>query len=94
MRLLSGLLCSSVCGIGGRRAEVAFYNPPERNRKATRTKPARNPAAQGDNDPLDAVEVGFRQMGTGQAAPVRVLGVLGMLDDGEADWKARARCCE
>ena len=46
---------------------------------------------QGDDDPVDAVEVGFRQMACGQTAAVRVLGVLGMLDDGEADWKARLR---
>ncbi len=41
----------------------------------------------GDNDPLDAVEFGYRAMGTGACAPVKVLGVLAMIDDGEADWK-------
>ena len=41
----------------------------------------------GDNDPLDVVEVGARQMKTGECSPVRVLGLLGMIDDGETDWK-------
>ena len=41
----------------------------------------------GDNDPLDAVEFGYRPMATGQVAAVKVLGVLAMLDDGETDWK-------
>jgi inorganic pyrophosphatase len=41
----------------------------------------------GDNDPLDAVEFGFRAMRTGDVAPVKVLGVLAMIDDGETDWK-------
>jgi inorganic pyrophosphatase len=44
----------------------------------------------GDNDPLDVVEVGARRMKTGECAPVRVLGVLGMIDDGETDWKVFA----
>ena len=43
----------------------------------------------GDNDPLDAVEFGFRPMPCGGVAPVKVLGVLAMIDDGETDWKAR-----
>ena len=43
----------------------------------------------GDNDPLDAVEVGYRQMASGHVAPVKVLGVLAMIDDGETDWKVR-----
>lgn len=41
----------------------------------------------GDNDPLDVVEVGVVQMRTGEVAAVKVLGVLGMIDDGETDWK-------
>ena len=41
----------------------------------------------GDNDPLDAVEFGYRAMRTGSVAPVKVLGVLAMIDDGETDWK-------
>lgn len=41
----------------------------------------------GDDDPLDMVEIGCRQMKTGQVAEVKVLGVLAMIDDGETDWK-------
>jgi inorganic pyrophosphatase len=41
----------------------------------------------GDNDPLDAIEIGMTQMGTGALSHVKVLGVLGMIDDGEMDWK-------
>lgn len=44
----------------------------------------------GDNDPLDVVEVGARQMRTGECAAVKVLGLLGMIDDGETDWKVFA----
>ena len=43
--------------------------------------------AAGDDDPLDAVEFGYRAMPTGSVAAVKVLGVLAMLDDGETDWK-------
>jgi len=41
----------------------------------------------GDNDPLDVCEIGLRQIRTGQVRPVKVLGVLCMVDEGEADWK-------
>lgn len=41
----------------------------------------------GDNDPIDGVEIGMRQMRVGEVHPVRVLGVLGMIDDGQMDWK-------
>lgn len=41
----------------------------------------------GDNDPIDAVEIGMRQMRIGETHPVRVLGVLGMIDEGQMDWK-------
>lgn len=41
----------------------------------------------GDNDPLDAVEIGMCQMRVGEVHPVRVLGVLGMIDEGQMDWK-------
>ena len=41
----------------------------------------------GDDDPLDAVEVGYRAMAVGDVAPVKVLGVLAMIDGGETDWK-------
>lgn len=41
----------------------------------------------GDNDPLDVCEIGLRQIQTGKVRPVKVLGILCMIDEGEADWK-------
>lgn len=41
----------------------------------------------GDNDPLDCIEIGMTQMVTGSVWAVKILGVLGMIDDGEMDWK-------
>ena len=43
--------------------------------------------SQGDNDPLDAIEFGTRQLATGSVTPVKVLGVFPLLDSGETDWK-------
>merc|ERR1712098_151217 len=37
--------------------------------------------------PLDAIEIGSKPMKTGEIRPVKVLGVLAMIDDGETDWK-------
>lgn len=44
----------------------------------------------GDNDPIDVVEIGSQVAGIGEVYPVKVLGVLGMIDDGETDWKVIA----
>jgi len=41
----------------------------------------------GDNDPLDVCEIGLKKGKTGEVKTVKVLGVLCMIDDGEADWK-------
>jgi len=41
----------------------------------------------GDNDPLDVCEIGMRQFKTGEIRPVKVLGILAMIDDDETDWK-------
>ncbi|KAK0614421.1 inorganic pyrophosphatase [Immersiella caudata] len=41
----------------------------------------------GDNDPLDAVGIGKRISHTMEAKAVKVLGVLGLVDQGEMDWK-------
>jgi len=41
----------------------------------------------GDNDPIDAIEVGYKRLRTGSVTKVKVLGVLAMIDDGETDWK-------
>ncbi|CAG0913437.1 unnamed protein product [Notodromas monacha] len=43
--------------------------------------------AKGDNDPIDVIEVGSRIAKRGEILPVKVLGILAMLDDGETDWK-------
>lgn len=44
----------------------------------------------GDNDPVDVVEIGSRPIGCGEVAEVKVLGCLAMIDDGELDWKVIA----
>lgn len=44
----------------------------------------------GDNDPLDVVEIGDGAMKIGEIAPVKVLGILAMIDEGEVDWKVIA----
>jgi len=41
----------------------------------------------GDNDPLDLVEIGSSALSMGSITPVKPIGVLAMLDDGELDWK-------
>jgi inorganic pyrophosphatase len=53
--------------------------------------------AQGDNDPVDVVEIGSRTLEQGGVYPVKPLGVFAMIDDGELDWKVlptfrRSRC--
>lgn len=41
----------------------------------------------GDNDPLDVIEVGARQLPMGSVNPVKVLGSLELVDQGEVDHK-------
>eukprot|EP00744_Colponema_vietnamica_P003568 GILI01005450.1.p1 GENE.GILI01005450.1~~GILI01005450.1.p1 ORF type:complete len:408 (-),score=99.90 GILI01005450.1:101-1324(-) len=41
----------------------------------------------GDKDPIDCIEIGMTQLATGSVTPVKVIGVLGMIDDGQMDWK-------
>jgi inorganic pyrophosphatase len=41
----------------------------------------------GDNDPIDAIEIGQAIATVGQVKQVKILGVLGLLDEGETDWK-------
>ncbi|KAJ1558990.1 Inorganic pyrophosphatase, partial [Cladochytrium tenue] len=43
--------------------------------------------AAGDNDPLDAIEIGEHVGYTGQVKQVKVLGTFALLDEGETDWK-------
>lgn len=44
----------------------------------------------GDNDPVDVVEIGSAALEPGSVTPVKPLGVLAMIDDGELDWKILA----
>jgi len=44
----------------------------------------------GDNDPVDVVEIGAEALPQGAVEPVKVLGTLAMIDDGELDWKVIA----
>lgn len=54
--------------------------------------PLRDPrcSAQGDNDPVDVVEIGEQQLDMGGVYAVKPLAVLAMIDDGELDWKVVA----
>ena len=45
---------------------------------------------QGDNDPVDVVEIGSKALDMGGVYPVKPLAVLAMIDDGELDWKVVA----
>jgi len=42
---------------------------------------------QGDNDPVDVVEIGTTQCQQGGVYKVKPLGAYAMIDDGELDWK-------
>jgi inorganic pyrophosphatase len=42
---------------------------------------------QGDNDPVDVVEIGSEAGEMGGIYKVKPLGVYAMVDDGEVDWK-------
>jgi inorganic pyrophosphatase len=44
----------------------------------------------GDNDPLDVVEIGSEALAQGTVAAVKPLGALAMIDEGELDWKVIA----
>ena len=41
----------------------------------------------GDSDPVDVIEIGMKQMKSGEVCHIKVLGILGMIDEGEMDWK-------
>lgn len=44
----------------------------------------------GDGDPVDVTEIGERVMPFGAVYPVKILGCLALLDEGEIDWKVIA----
>ena len=41
----------------------------------------------GDGDPIDIIELGYKQRDIGEIVAVKILGVIPMIDDGETDWK-------
>lgn len=41
----------------------------------------------GDGDPLDIIDLTERVIAIGECVPSRVLGILCLVDQGEADWK-------
>jgi nucleosome-remodeling factor subunit len=41
----------------------------------------------GDNDPIDVCEIGFKVHQRGAVVPVKVLGIMALIDEGETDWK-------
>lgn len=48
---------------------------------------ASNTFLQGDNDPIDVVEIGCKVAHRGQVLRVKILGCLALVDEGETDWK-------
>lgn len=46
-----------------------------------------NTNACGDNDPIDVCEIGSKTLKQGSVVPVKVLGVLALIDFSETDWK-------
>ena len=44
----------------------------------------------GDNDPLDVIDIGETQSTIGMVYKVKILGILGMIDQDELDWKVIA----
>ncbi|VDL72444.1 unnamed protein product [Nippostrongylus brasiliensis] len=43
--------------------------------------------AKGDNDPIDVVEIGSKVQPRGAVVPVKIVGTLALIDEGETDWK-------
>uniref|UniRef100_A0A8C5YJ70 Inorganic pyrophosphatase n=1 Tax=Microcebus murinus TaxID=30608 RepID=A0A8C5YJ70_MICMU len=41
----------------------------------------------GDNDPIDVCEIGSKVLSRGEVIHVKILGILGLIDEGETDWK-------
>lgn len=50
--------------------------------------------SQGDDDPVDVVEIGSKGLKTGGVYRIKALGAYAMIDEGELDWKVsmRSRC--
>jgi Inorganic pyrophosphatase len=54
------------------------------------SRPGLSICLQGDNDPVDVVEIGSATLEMGGVYKVKALGVYAMIDDGELDWKVIA----
>lgn len=48
----------------------------------------------GDGDPVDVCEIGEKTMPFGSVYPVKILGCLALLDEGEIDWKVIGINCD
>ncbi|EFC35833.1 predicted protein [Naegleria gruberi] len=48
-------------------------------------------AVQGDNDPIDVVEISDVALEMGEVYKIKVFGILAMIDEGEMDWKVIGR---
>ncbi|KAG8134464.1 hypothetical protein E2320_007572 [Naja naja] len=44
----------------------------------------------GDNDPIDVCEIGAQVRTLGEVVKVKALGIVGLIDEGETDWKVIA----
>ncbi|XP_057308816.1 uncharacterized protein LOC130647101 isoform X2 [Hydractinia symbiolongicarpus] len=44
----------------------------------------------GDGDPIDVVDIGNKVARRGEVKPVKLLGVMALIDEGETDWKVIA----
>ena len=54
------------------------------------TKEDKKTGLLGDDDPVDVVELSGFEVKRGSVRPVRVLGALALVDEGETDWKVLA----
>jgi len=50
----------------------------------------RDTGCKGDNDPVDVVELSQMPIPRGAVVPVRILGAMALIDEGETDWKILA----
>ena len=44
----------------------------------------------GDGDPIDVLEIGLNRIESGEIKSIKILGILGMIDQDEMDWKVIA----
>ena len=49
-----------------------------------------NEMYKGDGDPIDIIDIGDKTCEMGELMQVKVLGAVGLIDEGECDWKVIA----